>query len=65
MNTNETKEVVFKNEENHVKKDEKKAYLARFIKMQVEKGVDIEPYMGKPLSNYDFNTIHRLVTEYE
>lgn len=56
---------VFKNEEQHVVRNDKKKYLAKFIKMLVEKGHDIEEYMGKPLSHYDYNGIYKIVTEWE
>lgn len=65
METTNTTETFFKNETNHVKKDEKKIYLAKFITMLVKTGQDIVPYMGKPLSNYDYNKIYKTLEDYE
>lgn len=48
-----------------VKATEKRNYVARFVEHSVKKGHNIEEYVGKPLNWFDYEAIHKIVTEWD
>lgn len=60
-----TKNTFIRKPEYKVPANEKKNYVAKFIKMLVEKKEDITEYMGKPLNWFNYDAIYTAVNEWE
>lgn len=65
MNTTTTVVSVLRRPTYKVPANQKKEYVAKFLKHEIEKGNDITEYVGKPLNWFDYDVIYEIVTGYE